>query len=78
MKLKKRKCIINIWTKKNLGKNDTEIKYINNDKEEISESNERDLDNKYTQDKLINLNDDLGKYFKIVDSLDNEEEEYDN
>ena len=48
--------------------NDTEVKYINNDNEEITESNFE----KETEKKLIN--DELDKCFKIVDTLNNEDE----
>ena len=60
----------------NIYKNDTEIKYINNDKEEITESNEKDIENYDEKENVININDDFDKYFKIVDYLNNEEEEY--
>ena len=55
--------------------NDTEVKYINNDNEDVTESNERDFEKKYEKEKLIIINDDLDKYFKIVDSLNSEEDD---
>ena len=60
----------NVLNKKIKGKNDTEIKYINNDNEDVTESN---LDNKYDKEKIVNINDD---FVKMVDSLNNEEDEY--
>ena len=59
---------------KKFAKNDTEIKYINNDNEDINESNDKDIIKKYEKEKIFNTNDDIDKYFKFVDSLDNEEE----
>ena len=59
--------------KKIKDKNDTEIKYINNDNEDVTESN---LDNKFSKEKIVNINDDFENYFKMVDSLNNEEDEY--
>ena len=62
-----------VLNKKIKGKNDTEIKYINNDNEDATESN---LGNKYDKEKIVNINDDFEKYFKMEDSLNNEEDEY--
>ena len=49
--------------------NDTEVNYINNDNEDVTESVEKERNEK---EKLIITND-IEKYFKIVDSLNNEE-----
>ena len=49
--------------------NDTEVNYINNDNEDVTESVEKEKNEK---EKLIIIND-IEKYFKNVDSLNNEE-----
>ena len=71
-----KKLLNKILSEDDVIKNDTVVKYINNDSEDITESNNRDLENKYKKEKIINIKDDIDKCFKIVDSLNNEEDDY--
>ena len=73
-----KKLLNKILSEDDLIKNDTVVKYINNDSEDITESNNRELEKKYEKDKIINLKDDIDKCFKIVDSLNNDEDDYKN
>ena len=70
-KISKYKLLKKILSKESIiDHNDTEVKYINNDKEEITESyNEKETKIKF-------INEDLDKFLKIVDTL-NTEDEYD-
>jgi len=71
-----KKLLNKILSEDDVIKNDTVVKYINNDSEDITESNNRDLEKKYEKEKIINIKDDIDKCFKIVDSLNNEEDDY--
>ena len=72
--IEKSKSLKNDYNYTKMVKNDTEIKYINNDDEDINESNEKEIIKKYEKEKIVNKNDDIDKYIKLVDSLNNEEE----
>jgi len=73
-----KKLLNKILSEDDIIKNDTVVKYINNDSEDITESNNKELEKKYEKEKIINIKDDIDKCFKIVDSLNNEEDDFKN
>ena len=73
-----KKLLNKILSEDDIIKNDTVVKYINNDSEDITESNNRELEKNYEKEKIINIKDDIDKCFKIVDSLNNDENDYKN
>ena len=73
-----KKILNKILSEDDIIKNDTVVKYINNDSEDITESNNKELEKKYENEKIINIKDDFDKGFKIVDSLNSDEDDYNN
>ena len=73
-----KKLLNKILSEDDIIKNDTVVKYINNDSEDITESNNKELEKKYENEKIINIKDDIDKCFKFVDSLNNDEDDYNN